>query len=415
MSELHALYALLSAGAVTALLTPLTARLALRVGAVDAPRERGLSTRATPLLGGLAIFAGALTAGLIWLPATRLWYGVLLAGGVIVVIGAIDDRLDLSPGLKLAGQTFAALIATHYGVELTHITLPFLGPLDFPRTGGALTAIALVALMNVVNLSDGVDGLAAGICAIVSLALVVIAFDLHRDAAAVLAALIAGSSLGFLMHNFHPASSFMGDSGSNLLGLLMGCLMIEGTVKTQVVVSFVLPLILLAVPFLDTTFVVLKRLKYRQPIYHADTEHFHHRMARIGFSQRRTVLYLYAWTMLLAAFALALRFVPYSDHHGHFNLTWSLVMAMIALLVVAASMYLVYVLEILKLRRLTGQRMRSTHPKLSDSEIDIQLAKDLETGEFGALSSEVARPHAARVSSRHLRRKPVGGRGRSEH
>jgi UDP-GlcNAc:undecaprenyl-phosphate GlcNAc-1-phosphate transferase len=206
--------------------------------------------------------------------------------------------------------------------------------------------------MNVVNFSDGVDGLAAGVCTIVAAALAVIAFDLGRTAPGVLAALTAGAALGFLIHNFPPASSFMGDCGSNLLGLLMGCVMVEGSVKTPAVVSFVLPLILLAVPFLDTTFVVLKRLKYKKPIYESDSEHFHHRMARIGFSRRRTIAYLYAWTLMLAGLALALRFVPYSDHHGHLYTGWTLVMAALGLVAVVASVYLVYVLEILKFHRL---------------------------------------------------------------
>ena len=148
-----------------------------------------------------------------------------------------------------------------------------------------------------------------------------------------LAALTAGAALGFLIYNFPPASSFMGDSGANLLGLLMGVITVEAAVKTAAVVSFVLPLILLAVPFLDTTFVVLKRLKYRQPIYRPDSEHFHHRMARIGFSSRRTIAYLYTWTLMLAGLALALRFVPYSDHKGHLRLGWTLVMILIGLLV----------------------------------------------------------------------------------
>ena len=120
-----------------------------------------------------------------------------------------------------------------------------------------MTVVGLVALMNVVNFSDGVDGLAAGVCTIVAAALAVIAFDLGRAAPGVLAALTAGAALGFLIHNFPPASSFMGDCGSNLLGFLMGCVIVVGSVKTTAVVSFVLPLILLAVPFLDTTFVVL--------------------------------------------------------------------------------------------------------------------------------------------------------------
>jgi UDP-GlcNAc:undecaprenyl-phosphate GlcNAc-1-phosphate transferase len=309
LTELDALWAFLTAAAVTALLTPLTMRLARAVGAMDVPRERGLSHKATPLLGGLAIFGGALVAGLIWLPDSgamgRLWHGVLLGAALITVVGAIDDRFDLHPALKLAGQIAAALVVVHYGVVVHYITLPFLGRLSFPNAGGTVTVVGLVALMNVVNFSDGVDGLAAGVCAIVAAALAVVAFDLGRAAPAVLAALTAGAALGFLIHNFPPASSFMGDCGSNLLGLLMGCVMVEGSVKTSAVVSFVLPLILLAVPFLDTTFVVLKRMKYKKPIYESDSEHFHHRMARIGFSSRRTIAYLYAWTLMLAGLALA--------------------------------------------------------------------------------------------------------------
>ncbi|HEV3228755.1 MAG TPA: MraY family glycosyltransferase [Solirubrobacteraceae bacterium] len=385
MSVADAIFAFLLAAAITAILTPFTARLALAVGAVDEPRERGLAMRATPLLGGLAIFAGAATAGLLWLPGTGLWHGVLIAAAVITAMGALDDRFDLSPAWKLAGQTVAAFIAVRSGVVVHHITLPFVGSLDFPHTGAAITLVGLVGLMNIVNFSDGVDGLAAGVSAIIALALAFIAFDLHRDAPGVLAALTAGSAVGFLVHNFPPARSFMGDCGSNLLGLLMGCVTVEAAVKTEVVVSFALPLVLLAVPFLDTTFVVLKRLKYRRPIYEADTEHFHHRMARIGFSQRRTVAYLYAWTGLLAGLALALRFVPYSDHHGHLHAGWALVMALLTLGVGAASVYLVYVLEILKFRRLTARRLRRVEPEVSEAEIEARVTEELETGEFQAV------------------------------
>jgi UDP-GlcNAc:undecaprenyl-phosphate GlcNAc-1-phosphate transferase len=215
--------------------------------------------------------------------------------------------------------------------------------------------------------------------------LAIIAFDLDRSAPGVLAAITAGAALGFLLHNFPPASSFMGDCGANLLGLLMGVVAVEAAVKTPVVVSFVLPLILLTVPFLDTTFVVLKRLKYRRPIYAADSEHFHHRMARIGFSSRRTIAYLYAWTLMLAGFALALRFVPYSDHKGHLHTGWTLVMAVLALTVAAASVYLVYVLEILKFRRLDALRLRRLRPDASPAEIESTVAHDLETGEYDAL------------------------------
>jgi UDP-GlcNAc:undecaprenyl-phosphate/decaprenyl-phosphate GlcNAc-1-phosphate transferase len=396
LNELDALYAFLVAAAVAAVLTPLTMRLARSLGAVDEPRERGLSDRQTPLLGGLAIFGGALVAGLIWLPAGygkehELWHGVLLAAALITLVGALDDRFELPPAVKLGGQVAAAVIVVHFGVVVKVITLPFVGQLAFPHAGAtnagpALTVIGLVVMMNVVNLSDGVDGLAAGVCVIIAGTFAIIAFNLGRPAPGVLAALTAGAALGFLVHNFPPASSFMGDCGSNLLGLLMGCIVVEAAVKTAAVVSFVLPLILLAVPFLDTTFVVLKRLKYKQPIYRPDSEHFHHRMARIGFSSRRTIAYLYAWTLMLAGLALALRFIPYSDHKGHLNTGWTLVVVALALVAAAASVYLVYVLEILKFRRLDAIRLRRLRPDASPAEIELGVARDLETGEIDAVS-----------------------------
>ncbi|MGP8242753.1 MAG: glycosyltransferase family 4 protein [Solirubrobacteraceae bacterium] len=399
-TPLDALYAGIVAVVVTALLTPLTMRLARAIGAIDEPRERGLSERPTPLLGGLAIFAGVLVAILIWLPsgyykAHHLWQGVLIAAALITLVGALDDRYELPPAVKLAGQILAAVIVVHFGVSVKTITLPFAGRLSFPNTGIAnagptLTVIGLVAMMNVVNFSDGVDGLAAGVCAIIAAAMAVIAFDLGRQQPGVLAALTAGAALGFLIYNFPPASSFMGDCGANLLGLLMGVITVEAAVKTTAVVSFVLPLILLAVPFLDTTFVVLKRLKYKQPIYRPDSEHFHHRMARIGFSSRRTIAYLYAWTLMLAGLALALRFVPYSDHHGHLHTGWTLVMLALGLLVVAASVYLVYVLEIFKFRRLDSIRLRRLRPDASPAEIERGVERDFETGEFPTVSSASA-------------------------
>lgn len=372
-SGLDAVFAFAVATGVAFALTPLTMRLAHRVGAVDLPNGRGLSSRVTPLLGGLAIFAALLVAGLVWLPDTTAavyhhrvlvtgvvhWRGVLLAAGLITLVGAIDDRFDLNPALKLAGQVLAAIVAEQAGVVVREITLPVFGILHFPNAGPTLTIIGLVGMMNVVNFSDGVDGLAAGVCAIIAGAFAVIAFDLGQSAAGVLAAITAGASLGFLVHNFHPASSFMGDCGANLLGLLMGTVAVTGDLKTESTVAFALPLILLAVPFLDTTFVVLKRLKYRRPIYIADSEHFHHRLARIGFSVRRTVVYLYAWTVMLAGLALALRFVPYNNH-GSLRAGWLALLAAYALLVVLASVYLVYVLEIVKFRGRAGSQIVRT-------------------------------------------------------
>jgi len=382
--EIEALYACLVAFAAAAVLTPVAARLARRAGAVDDVKERGLAREATPLLGGLAIFAGTLIAALIFMPDSERTRGILVAAGLIALVGAVDDARELPAGVKLAGQVLAALLLVNAGVVVENITFPFLGAVEFEDLGGPLTVLGLVAVMNVVNFSDGVDGLAAGVCAISAVAFAIIAFDLGRDAAGVLAAITAGAALGFLIHNFHPASVFMGDCGSNLLGLLLGAVIVEGSLKTNALIALVAPLVVLAVPFLDTGFVVAKRLKYRRPVYLPDSNHFHHRFHRMGFSQRRTVLYLYAWTVTMAGLAVALRFIPYSDR-GELNPGWAALMAACFVAALAASAYLVYVLEILKLRRLRAWQLRRADPDTTEHEIDDEVERELETGEFTAL------------------------------
>ena len=383
--EADALYAFLVAFAVTAGLTPPIARFARRIGAVDPVQERGLAREARPLLGGLAIFAGAVLAGAIFLPASAEMRGILGAASLITLVGAIDDARDIPPWMKLLGQAGAGLICVLAGVVVDSFTLPLLGRVDLGELGGPLTLIGLVAVMNVVNFSDGIDGLAAGVCAIAGVAFAIIAFDLNKDAAGVLAAITAGAALGFLIHNFHPASVFMGDCGSNLLGLLLGAAVVEGSLKTNALIALIVPLVVLAVPFLDTGFVVAKRIKYRRPVYQGDSNHFHHRFHRIGFSQRRTVLYLYAWTTTMAALAVALRFIPYSEQGGRLHAGWTVVMGGLLLIALAASVYLVYVLEILKLRKLRAWQLRNQDPDTSEHQIDDAVEEDLETGEFGVV------------------------------
>ena len=284
---------------------------------------------------------------------------------LIAVVGLLDDVYELGAAPKLLGQTAAVIVPVSAGVTIESFTFPFLGALDPGSVdliglpwGGAVdlgdlgTVIGIVAVINVINLIDGVDGLAAGVC--------VISGARPRGDRA-----LAGSQRGRRAGRAHrrrrrsascaTASRrpprFMGDTGSNLLGFLLGVVAVQGALKTNAVVALFLPLIVLAVPILDTGFVVAKRLKYGRPIYRADRWHFHHRMANIGFSQRRTLAYLYGWTLVMAALALALRFVPYSDDHGHFDVLWTAVIAVCGLLALAASVYLIYVLEILKLRR----------------------------------------------------------------
>jgi UDP-GlcNAc:undecaprenyl-phosphate GlcNAc-1-phosphate transferase len=386
--ELDALLAAAAAAVVTAALTPVVGRVARRFGLLDEPRERGLSERLTPLLGGLAIFAGVLVAALVWLPIDDTYRAILAGAAVITLVGAIDDIVDLHPALKLAGQVGAVALPVSAGVTVDDFTLPVIHRVDLHGLGAPLTLAGIVLIINVVNFSDGVDGLAAGVCAIAASSFAVIAFDLGKASAGVLAAIIAGAALGFLVHNFHPASVFMGDCGSNLLGYLLGAVIVEGSLKTNALIALVGPLVVLAVPFLDTGFVLAKRLKYRRPVYRADRWHFHHRMANIGFSQRRTVLYLYAWMLAMAGLAVALRFVPYSDNAGDLDPLWASVIGVLFLIVVAASVYLVYVLEILKFRRLDAVRLRRMRPEATEAEIDADVEQRLETGEFDSVRRE---------------------------
>jgi UDP-GlcNAc:undecaprenyl-phosphate GlcNAc-1-phosphate transferase len=392
-----AVFAFLVALAVAATLTPLAARFARRIGAVDRMSDRGLAQRETPLLGGLAILAGVLIAAVIFMPTTiklarvpraapgsggevHTW--TIVAGAcLITLVGAIDDVWDLPPWAKLAGQIGTALIVVEGGVVVTDVTVPFVGALQFPNEGGVLTVIWLVGLMNVVNFSDGIDGLAAGLCTIDGVAFAIIAFDLDVSPAGILAALTAGASLGFLFHNFYPAKVFMGDSGANLLGYMLGVTAVVGSLKTNVVVALVVPLLILAVPFLDTGFVVAKRLRHRRKPWSADANHFHHRMARIGFSQRKTVAYLYAWSLMLAGLAVGLRFVPY-HRNGQYHLGWLVAMVVLGLIALAASVYLIYVLEIFKLTGRRVRELRKVDPDTAEHEIQARARHDVETGEF---------------------------------
>lgn len=384
MKPTDALIAFFAAALISGLVTPLVARLAVAVGAMDRPKARGLSIRPTPLLGGLAIFIAVAACSMIWLPWDPETRGILLGCLVIAIVGAVDDAIELPAGLKLIGQAAAAVIPVAAGVEVRNVTLPGAGAVDLGWAAAPLTVLGLVALMNVVNFSDGVDGLAAGVCALGAGAFAIIAFDLDRAAAAVLAAITAGSAAGFLIHNFPPAKIFMGDAGANLLGLLLGVIAVQGTLKTNAVVAVLLPLVILAVPLLDTGFVVAKRLRYGRPVHQADQNHFHHRMARIGFSPRRTVAYLYGWTFLLCAFAVAIRFVPYSDDHGNFNPGWTLIMVAIGLVAIAASVQVVAVLEIAGFRRLRAWQLREADPDTSEWAIDEEVKREFETGEWDA-------------------------------
>src|ERR671923_14956 len=360
MDELDAGWAFLVAAVIAFAVTPPAARLARRLGVVHYPRERDLHQRPVPGLGGLAILAAAVVAALLFLPGGQETRGIVAGAIAITLVGAVDDVKEggLNPFVKFTCQLAAAAIPVLSDVRVENVTLPFVEPLDLGGWGYPLTLLGIVAVMNVVNFTDGADGLAAGVCTIAAATFAVIALSLDR-----------------------------GDAGAYLLGLLRACVAIQGVLKTAAVVALFFPLLILAVPALDATFVVAKRIKYRRPFYSADRWHFHHRFANIGFSQRRTVLYLYGWTLSLAALALALRFVPYSDDFGHFDAAWTLVMVGFGLIALAASFYLVLVLEILKFRRFREREIRrqvetGEIPALTNAEIEHEIEREVETGEF---------------------------------
>jgi UDP-GlcNAc:undecaprenyl-phosphate/decaprenyl-phosphate GlcNAc-1-phosphate transferase len=421
-----ALLAFVFAGATVWTLVPATEMLARRIGAMDVPNERSLHEVPTPKLGGIAVLVAVLVGSLIFLPWDQETRSILAGAIVITAVGVVDDLIDLPPGLKLLGQTAAAIIPVASGVTVDNFTLPFLGRidpgsvelLDPPGMGAidlgqVLTVFGIVAVANVINLIDGVDGLAAGVCLISAGALAVIALSLDRNTAGVLAATTAGASLGFLRHGFPPASSFMGDTGSNLLGYLMAVITVQGALKTNAVVALFFPLAVLAVPILDTGFVVAKRVKYGRPVYRADKEHFHHRMARIGFSQRRTIAYLYAWTLILALVALALRFVPYSDDHGNFDAAWTAFMVIVLVGALAASIYVISVLEILKLRRIRWRQMVGlrgpTEPLPDEAEVDAGVQHEIETGEFQAVDPDTGEIAAVDPDTGEIKAVPPPG------
>ncbi len=398
---IEAPFAFAAAAAIAWLLVPLSEAIAWRIGAIDRPRERSLHLAPTPKLSGIAILIGVVASAAIFLPWEDQTRAILMGAVVIAAVGVLDDVFELPPWLKLLGQILAAIIPVQAGVTVDSFTLPFIGGVDLGATrlfdlplvghvdlGEVGTVFGIVAMANVVNLIDGVDGLAAGVCVISAATLAAVALSLDRDSAGLLAAITAGGALGFLRHGFPPASSFMGDTGSNLLGYLLGVAAVQGALKTNAVVALAFPLIVLAVPILDTGFVVAKRLKYRRPIYEADTWHFHHRMANIGFSQRRTLAYLYGWTIVMAAVALALRFIPYSDDRGHFDTEWTIVMAAILVTGLAASFYVIYVLEILKLRRFRFRQVAAKGIELAPEDVDRGVERELETGQFQAVNTE---------------------------
>lgn len=295
--------------------TPYVKKLAVRLKAFDKPDTRKVHTAIMPRLGGLAIFFGFFSVVLLTQELSREVVGLLLGGLVIVLVGIVDDTRGLSPRLKLLGQIIAACIVLYMGIRVEFVTnplqgIPFLGRLGTNLTialtfmSVPLTVLWIIGITNSVNLIDGLDGLAAGVSAIAAVTLgLVTLFEGNRQAA-MLAFILAASSLGFLKYNFHPASIFMGDTGAMFLGFNLASIAIIGLTKSATVISLFLPVLILGIPIMDTLFAICRRYISGKPIFGADKDHLHHRLLELGLSHKKTVLIIYGVSAILGVSAL---------------------------------------------------------------------------------------------------------------
>jgi len=328
--ELYLHYAIIIAiaAAASAAVMPLIKKLAYHFDIVAHPGGRRIHKVPTPEIGGMGILFGIVVAGVAQFSFEHFlgWSGFLtdarltplnisaIAGGTLIVYvtGLVDDIVDLSPGFKLAGQIAGAAVVAVWGVSIDFLANPFGGPgLGFdPVLSAVITTFYLVAFANIINLIDGMDGLAAGISAIAAISLMFLATDVNQLSAALIATMLVGACLGFLPYNFNPASIFMGDQGALLLGFLLGVISLMGVMKTTAAIALAVPLLIMAIPILDTLSAIVRRIRGKRSIQSADKGHVHHRLAQTGLTVRQTVLIVYLWSGLLAVGAYAVRAAP---------------------------------------------------------------------------------------------------------
>ena len=290
------------------LMTPIVRKLAFSIGAIDIPKDsRRVHKKPMPLLGGLAIYISVMVCLFIFVTITKKIMLIIIGGSLILISGIIDDWKGLSPRAKITFQIIAAIILLIGGVRIDFITNPFteyksliyLRYLSIPAT-----IFWLVGITNTLNLIDGLDGLAAGIGAISSLCLMVVARGFAYDQIVILSTIVAGACLGFLPYNFNPAKIFMGDTGSLFLGFMLGAISIEGVMKSVATIAIVVPIIILSIPIFDTSFAIFRRIKNRQSISTGDRGHLHHLLLNRAYSQKKIVLILYVISIIFGIFAI---------------------------------------------------------------------------------------------------------------
>lgn len=302
-------------------------RLGLQSGLFDIPDKRKVHQRPMVRLGGVSIFIGTLIALLVvwWsggfvdargqiLPPNEEYeiWGVTIGGLAFFAIGLADDLFGLSPFTRLLVEVIVAGMAWKAGVQIEFLSIPLHGMVTLPDwVSLPITVIWLVGMVNATNWIDGLDGLAAGVCGIAAFVMLIVGLFMGQPAAALIAAALAGSLLGFLRYNFNPAQIFMGDGGAYFIGFTLAGVAVIGLVKTTAVTSFVLPYLILAVPLLDMSAVILDRLRHGKSPFIADKRHLHHRLLKAGLSHRFTVLFIYSLTLWAGSLALAFADIPH--------------------------------------------------------------------------------------------------------
>lgn len=295
---------------ITIITTPIAKKIALKVGVIDVPEDgRRMHKRPIPLLGGLAIYMAIIFSSLIFLPLNKALLSVILGGTLIVIAGIIDDIKDISPKLKLGFQLMAGIILILGNIRIDFITNPFSNKgllLNLKWLSIPITLVWVIGITNTLNLIDGLDGLAAGVALISGLSLMSVAYRLGYGNTVILSSIVAGACLGFLPFNFRPARIFMGDTGALFLGFILAVISIEGVMKSVATISIIIPVFILGLPILDTTFAIFRRLLNGKPIAIADKSHIHHRLVSNGLSQRDTVWILYSVSIIFGIFSVIL-------------------------------------------------------------------------------------------------------------
>lgn len=286
------------------ILTPLVRKLAFRVGAVDRPNYRKVHESLMPRIGGLAIFGAFLIGYALFLPEDIHAMGILIGAVIIVLTGFLDDMLEITAKAKIIGQLMAAIVVvTIGGLQIDLINIPFIGQVEFGYLSIPITIIWIIGITNAINLIDGLDGLAAGVSSIALISLSIMAIIMGNPFVTATAAILAASSLGFLLFNFYPAKIFMGDTGSLFLGYMISVLALLGF-KNVALVSLLVPVIMLGVPISDTFFAIVRRIRMKQSITAPDKSHLHHCLLKTGFTHRQSVLIIYGLAILFGAAAI---------------------------------------------------------------------------------------------------------------